>query len=255
MQEDEIRKLVRQAVQKALGTPDSSSAPLTRRHALTGRTVITEDDLQDAAPGSQVAIPADALVTPLARDLARERNLKLVAQASATSLQSASSPSKPATGEHSVIPDKTVALGADHGGFELKENLKPYLQEMGYAVLDCGTFSSDSVDYPDFAYAVAKLVAEGRAARGIMVDGAGIGSCMAANKVPGVRAALCYDLSTAINSREHNDANVLTLGGRLIGVNLAREIVKTWLSTSFGGGRHARRVDKIMAVERRYAKK
>lgn len=255
MQEEEIRKLVRQAVQKALGTPDSSSVPLTRRCALTGRKVITEDDLQGATPGSQVAVPANALVTPLARDLARERNLKLVAEASVVSAESASSLSKPTTGEHTASPDKTVALGADHGGFELKENLKPYLQEMGYAVLDCGTFSPDSVDYPDFAYAVAKLVAEGRAAWGIMVDGAGIGSCMAANKVPGVRAALCYDLSTAKNSREHNDANVLTLGGRLIGLNLAREIVKTWLSTPFGGGRHARRVDKIMAIERRYAKK
>jgi len=111
------------------------------------------------------------------------------------------------------------------------------------------------VDYPDFAYAVAGLVAERRAARGILVDGAGIGSCMAANKVPGIRAAMCYDVSTAANSREHNDANVLTLGAGLIGVNLAQQIVKTWLSTDFGGGRHARRVDKIMAIEKRYLKK
>jgi len=150
--------------------------------------------------------------------------------------------------------DKTVALGADHGGLTMKEDLKSYLSELGYAVLDCGTNSSESVDYPDFAYAVARLVAEGRATRGIMIDGAGIGSCMAANKVPGVRAAMCYDLSTAVNSREHNDANVLTLGGGLIGAHLARQIVKTWLSTEFGGGRHARRVEKIMAIERRYLK-
>ena len=150
--------------------------------------------------------------------------------------------------------DRTVALGADHGGLGMKEDLKGYLAELGYAVLDCGTNSSESVDYPDFAYAVARLVAEGRATRGIMIDGAGIGSCMAANKVPGVRAAMCYDLSTAVNSREHNDANVLTLGGGLIGANLARQIVKTWLSTEFGGGRHARRVEKIMAIERRYLK-
>ncbi len=255
MQEDEIRKLVRQAVQKAMDTTSSSSASPARRHVLTGRTVITEDDLRDAVPGGEVAVPANALITPLARDLARERNLKLVAEMSASSPQSASSAPQLPTGQRGKSPDKTVALGADHGGFELKENLKPYLQEMGYAVLDCGTFSSQSVDYPDLAYAVAKLVAEGRAACGIMVDGAGIGSCMAANKVPGIRAALCYDLSTAVNSREHNDANVLTLGGRLIGVNLAREIVRTWLTTPFGGGRHARRVDKIMDIERRYAKK
>ncbi len=255
MQEDEIRKLVREAVQKVVGATGSSSAPTTRRYALTGRTVITEENLKDAAPGSEVAVPANALVTPLARDVIRERNLRLVAEVSVSSPQSASPAPALTTSQAATSPDKTVALGADHGGFELKENLKPYLQELGYAVLDCGTFSSQSVDYPDFAYAVAKLVAEGKAACGIVVDGAGIGSCMAANKVPGVRAALCYDLSTAANSREHNDANVLTLGGRLIGVNLAHEIVKTWLSTSFGGGRHARRVDKIMDIERRYAKK
>ena len=162
---------------------------------------------------------------------------------------SASGSSAPAAG-----PEKTVALGADHGGLAMKEDLKGYLAELGYAVLDCGTNNAEPVDYPDFAYAVARLVAEGRAARGIMIDGAGIGSCMAANKVPGVRAAMCYDLSTAVNSREHNDANVLTLGGGLIGANLARQIVNTWLGTAFGGGRHARRVDKIMAIEKRYLK-
>jgi ribose 5-phosphate isomerase B len=149
----------------------------------------------------------------------------------------------------------SIALGADHAGFPLKETLKVYLAELGYTVIDCGTNSAEAVDYPDFAYAVARLVSEGRACYGIIVDGAGIGSCMAANKVPGVRAALCYDLSTAANSREHNDANVLTLGGTLIGANLARQIVKTWLSTAFAGGRHARRVDKIMEIEKRFLKK
>ncbi len=134
----------------------------------------------------------------------------------------------------------------------MKEDLKAYLGELGYQVVDCGTFSPEAVDYPDFAYAVARLVAEGRAWRGIVVDGAGIGSCMAANKVPGVRAAMCYDHATAVNSREHNDANVLTLGGLLLGRSLAREIVKTWLATDFGGGRHARRVDKIMEIEKRF---
>jgi ribose 5-phosphate isomerase B len=149
---------------------------------------------------------------------------------------------------------RVVAVGADHGGFLLKEAIKPYLEELGYAVTDCGTHSKDAVDYPDFAHAVARLVANGEAWRGIVVDGAGIGSCMVANKVPGVRAALCYDLSTAMNSREHNDANVLTLGAGLIGENLAKQIVKAWLSTEFGGGRHARRVDKIKAVEKQYLK-
>ncbi|MFQ5812126.1 MAG: ribose 5-phosphate isomerase B [Anaerolineae bacterium] len=157
--------------------------------------------------------------------------------------------------EASAPGSKVIALGADHGGFAMKEALKAYLQELGYAIKDCGTFGSESVDYPDFAYAVAKLVSEGQAWRGIMIDGAGIGSCMAANKVPGVRASLCYDLSTAQNAREHNDANVLTLGGRLIGENLAKAIVKTWLETKFAGGRHERRVNKIMSVEKRFLRK
>ena len=147
---------------------------------------------------------------------------------------------------------KIVALGADHGGYHLKEKLALHLIEAGYHVINCGTNSAESVDYPDFALAVAEKVSLGYAWRGIIVDGAGIGSCMTANKLPGVRAAMCYDHATAVNSREHNDANVLTLGAGLIGENLANQIVDTWLSTEFGGGRHARRVDKITAIEKRY---
>lgn len=157
-------------------------------------------------------------------------------------------PAPPAGGK------KAVAIGADHGGFELKEALKKYLAELGYEAVDCGTNSKEAVDYPDFAYAVAQMVAQGKVFRGIMIDGAGIGSCMAANKVPGVRAAMCYDHATAVNSREHNDANLLTLGAGLIGENLAKQIVKTWLETEFGGGRHARRVDKIVQIEKLYLK-
>jgi ribose 5-phosphate isomerase B len=145
---------------------------------------------------------------------------------------------------------RRIALAADHGGYTLKENLKPFLQKQGYQVDDCGTHSPESVDYPDFAYAVAKKVSEGDAWRGIIIDGAGIGSCMAANKVHGVRAAMCYDHATALNSREHNNANVLTLGAGMIEPELARQIVITWLNTNFGGGRHSRRVDKIMNIER-----
>ncbi len=163
------------------------------------------------------------------------------------------SPKSPAPGS-SPDAGNVVALGADHGGFPMKEALKGYVTELGYKVVDCGTNSTEAVDYPDFALAVARLVSEGKAWRGIIVDGAGIGSCMVANKVPGVRAALCYDHATANNSREHNDANILTLGAGLIGENLARQIVKTWLATPFGGGRHAKRVDKIMAVEKQYLK-
>jgi ribose 5-phosphate isomerase B len=147
-----------------------------------------------------------------------------------------------------------IAVGADHGGFPLKERLAFKLREAGHEVVDCGTDSQESVDYPDFAHAVAEKVASGEARWGIVVDGAGIGSAMVANKVPGVRAALCYDLSSARNSREHNHANVLTLGAGLIGANLAWQIVQEWLGTDWGGDRHARRVDKITAIERRYLK-
>jgi len=147
-----------------------------------------------------------------------------------------------------------VAFGADHGGFALKETLREFVSGLGYSIIDCGTHSTEAVDYPDLAYAVAKLVSAGEAWRGIVIDGAGIGSAMAANKVPGVRAALCYDHATATSSREHNDANVLTLGAGLIGVNLAKQIAQTWLATPFGGGRHQKRVDKIIEIEKRFLK-
>lgn len=147
--------------------------------------------------------------------------------------------------------NRRIAIAADHGGYALKENLKVWLEKQGYQVDDCGTHSPESVDYPDYAYAASKKVSDGEAWRGIIIDGAGIGSCMVANKVPGVRAAMCYDHATALNSREHNNANVLTLGAGMIEPALARQIVLTWLNTKFGGGRHARRVDKIMDIERR----
>ncbi|MEX1311631.1 MAG: ribose 5-phosphate isomerase B [Candidatus Sulfomarinibacteraceae bacterium] len=145
-----------------------------------------------------------------------------------------------------------VAVGCDHGGYRLKEAIKVQLGKRGCRVVDCGTSSTDSVDYPDFAHAVASKVADGSCSAGIIIDGAGIGSAMVANKVPGVRAALCYDISSARNSREHNHANVLTLGAGLIGANLAAQIVDVWLDTAWGPGRHADRVAKITAVERRY---
>lgn len=162
----------------------------------------------------------------------------------------AAGPRRAAPASRSPAREQVIALGADHGGYPLKEMLKNHLEEKGYPVVDCGTHSTDPVDYPDFARAVAVLVSEGKAWRGIMIDGAGIGSCIAANKIPGVRASLCYDDATARNAREHNDANVLTLGAGLIGANLAKQIVDTWLETPFAGGRHARRVEKIINLEK-----
>ena len=145
-----------------------------------------------------------------------------------------------------------IAVGADHGGYRLKERIAAELRERGLHVQDCGTDSTESVDYPDFAHAVARAVADGGSRLGIVVDGAGIGSCMVANKVPGVRAATCWDVSSARNSREHNHANVLVLGAGLLGESLALQIVDAWLSTPWGGDRHARRVEKIAEIERRY---
>ncbi|HEX6286984.1 MAG TPA: ribose 5-phosphate isomerase B, partial [Acidimicrobiia bacterium] len=147
-----------------------------------------------------------------------------------------------------------IAIGADHGGYPLKERIAFKLKEAGWELTDCGTDSHETVDYPDFAHAVAKKVADGECRWGIVIDGAGIGSSMVANKVPGVRAALCYDISSARNSREHNHANVLTLGAGLIGEGLAWQIVEEWLATEWGGGRHARRVSKIDSIEKQYSR-
>jgi len=238
--ENQIREMVRRVVYRTLGMEQGGRPQDGRPQG--GRSLVTEADVQAVPVGGQLSVPQGALVTPLARQVALDRRVTLSQTAISANPQTSS-------------PDqRTVAIGTDHGGYGLKEMLKGYLGELGYEVVDCGTDSASSVDYPDFAFAVAQLVAQGRAWRGIVVDGAGIGSCMAANKVPGVRAAMCYDQATASNSREHNDANVLTLGAGLIGPNLAKQIVKTWLETEFGGGRHARRVDKIMEIERRFLK-
>jgi ribose 5-phosphate isomerase B len=233
--------------------------------------MVTEKEINVLPFGGEYEIPAGALVTPLARQVAMDRKVTLIepeaptqdsAWAARTSgiaapTRNSDNSSAPQVGPPPVpIPAAkgTVALAADHGGYELKEILKAFLAGQGFSVSDCGTDSPDSVDYPDYAFAAAQLVGQGRAWRAIVIDGAGIGSCMTANKVPGVRAAMCYDQATAINSREHNDANVLTLGAGLIGASLAKQIVTVWLETAFGGGRHGRRVEKITRIERRFAR-
>lgn len=250
----EIEALVRKVVTRTLGL----SGKGTEANYMGRRTILDAEAVRQMPSGSVQKIAANTLVTPLARQAALERRIRL---------EFLDGEQKERVGEGQVIggkaqmhsanqTERTVALGADHGGYGMKESLKAMLEgaESGYVVIDCGTHSTDSVDYPDYAYAVARLVADGQAWRGIIVDGAGIGSCMAANKVPGVRAALCYDQATAVNSREHNNANVLTLGAGLIGPSLAKQIVETWLATDFGGGRHARRVDKIDRIGQRYTK-
>lgn len=238
--EDQVRRLVQQSLQRLLNT--AATPPVQPdQPAAARRQIVDAQRIAEAASGSMLTIAPDALVTPLARDLALERNVTLA-------------PALP-TPRPAGPAEQTIAVGADHGGFALKEQLKPLLAKLGWQVVDCGSFTTDSVDYPDYAYAVARLVADGRARWGIVVDGAGIGSCMVANKVPGVRAAMCYDLASAANSREHNHANVLTLGAGLIGPNLAQQIVAVWLQTPFGPDRHARRVEKITQIEARYLRK
>lgn len=240
MREDEVRRMVRRVVYRTLGRSARSADT-------QAKTLVAEADVAAADRDGTLDIPAGALVTPLARQIAMERNVEL-------RTRNSRNPGEGSGTRNSSSPasKKTVAIGADHGGFELKETLKRCLSEWGYVAVDCGTDSSESVDYPDYAFAVAQMVANGSAWRGVMIDGAGIGSCMAANKVPGVRASMCYDQATAANSREHNNANLLTLGAGLIGAGLARSILKAWLEAPFGGGRHAKRVDKICDIERRY---
>jgi ribose 5-phosphate isomerase B len=152
------------------------------------------------------------------------------------------------------MPESTakprIALGADHAGFHIKEVIKGFLEAQGYPVDDAGTWSEESVDYPDYARKVADEVAQGQAPLGILVCGTGIGMAIAANKVAGIRAATAHDAITARAAREHNDANVLTLGGRLVDPEHAVEIVREFLDASFAGGRHQRRIDKITEIDR-----
>jgi ribose 5-phosphate isomerase B len=202
------------------------------------KRVITQ---QDIPPGGEFRIPLGSIVTPSAREVAAARGVRIVEL----------------PGDQIVIavaPERTIAIGADHGGFRLKQTLKTLLESLGLEIRDCGVHEEKPADYPDIALAVAELVVSGAAARGVIIDGAGIGSCIAANKVPGIRAALCYDKASARNSREHNDSNVVTLGARLLTETQAEDVLRTWIATPFGGGRHQARVQKILDIERQYLK-
>jgi ribose 5-phosphate isomerase B len=203
------------------------------------KRVITAVDVPVAG---ELRVPIGTIVTASAREVAAARGVHIVELPEEQ--LSALAP-----------PDRTVAIGADHGGFRLKETLKPVIEGLGIQVRDVGVHDEKPADYPDLALKVAELVAAGTATRGVIIDGAGIGSSIAANKVPGVRAALCYDRASARNSREHNDSNVLTLGARLLTETQAEDVLRTWLGTPFAGGRHQARVQKIIDIEQRYLKK
>jgi ribose 5-phosphate isomerase B len=223
-------------VAPAAAGPRAAEAEKEYARDESSKTVITEDDVRGLPEGARLRVAESARLTPLAADVVRERRIELVRRV-------------PRRGSRA---EKIVAVGADHGGYPLKEELKVLLAELGHRVRDFGTNSTEAVDYPDFAHAVARAVSEGEADLGIVVDGAGVGSAMTANKVPGVRAAACYSVKVAVNSREHNDANVLTLGSGTVTPDEMRDIVRAWLSTEISEDRHRRRVAKIDAVERQY---
>jgi ribose 5-phosphate isomerase B len=246
---DRVRALVRDVLAKAApeeATPQTSTrfvntvSESNSQTAFTrdesSKSVITEDDVRGLEPGAVLRIGEDARLTPLAADIVNERKIEIVRRASRRGSKAA----------------KLIAVGADHGGFRMKEELKTVLAELGHRVQDFGAYSEDAVDYPDFAHAVARAVADGSSDLGIMIDGAGVGSAMTANKVPGVRAAACYSVDVARNSREHNDANVLTLGSKTINSKQMRDIVTTWLATEISEDRHRKRVAKIDAIQRQY---
>ena len=216
-------------------TPGTSSESQTIRDE-SSKSVITEDDVRDLADGATLRIAEGVRLTPLAADIVSEKRIEIVRRV-------------PRRGSKT---SRLIAVGADHGGFKMKEELKTLLIGLGHQVHDFGTNSEEPVDYPDLAYAVARSVAEGTSDLGIVIDGAGVGSAMTANKVPGVRAAACYSVAVARNSREHNGANVLSLGSKTITSAEMREIVQAWLATELTEERHRKRVGKIEAIERQY---
>ena len=205
--------------------------------------IITEADARVLEIGETVSLVRGGHVTPLAADTLKARRVTVLSDETL------------ARAEDNLAPPadiRRVAIGSDHGGLALKAALTTALRGRGLAVDDLGTATVDPVDYPDTASRVAKAVARGEADAGIVIDGAGVGSAMTANKVPGVRAAACYSVEVARNSREHNDANVLTLGSKTISADQMREIVRAWLGTELTEDRHRKRVNKIEAVERQY---
>ncbi|TLY32719.1 MAG: ribose 5-phosphate isomerase B [Ignavibacteria bacterium] len=218
---------------------------------MTPKRLVSEQTILEAAKRGDeaVTIGSDSIVTDAAKDRAKQLGVRLVSKKKDEPVVPSSSlplSPKPASAE-------IVAIGSDHGGFALKNDLKSFVEGLGYRVVDVGTYTDKACDYPDFAYGVARMVSLGEASKGIMIDAVGIASAIAANKVHGVRAACCPDEFSARSSREHNNANVLTLGGRILGLELAKSIVKVWLETSFGGGRHQKRLDKITDIENRSA--
>lgn len=248
---EKVRELVRQVLRTVPDEPEALPEQFPKRVVVnslkekaateydrdeSAKSLITEDDLRGLEEGSRVRIGPKAKLTPLAQDVVQEKRIELIRR----------------TPRQNEVRARSAAIGADHGGFQLKEYLKVFLSGLGVQVIDLGTNSTEAVDYPDYAHAVAKAVGNNQVDVGIIIDGAGIGSAMAANKVPGVRAAACYSAALAKNSREHNGANVLTLGAGQNTREQAEEIVKAFLTTEINEDRHLRRVEKINSIEQQY---
>lgn len=207
---------------------------------IRGKIVITKEDVERAfKTGSNIVVPADSVITPLAYDTAKQRNVKIIIKQEQT-----------AETYRTKLPEVyKIAIGADHVGYDLKETLKSYIYQLGFVYEDFGTFSKSRVDYPDIVIPLAKAVAENRFDYGVMIDGAGIGSAIAANKIKGIRAAVCFDRFTAKMAREHSNANILTLGAMVVLEPMAKEILRIFLTTKFLGGRYEERLKKIAKLE------
>lgn len=252
----EIRDVAQDVLRELLG---SSPDPRQERRGLS-RPLISQAEVRAARQRGEttIVVPAGAIVTPLAHDLAVDSKIEIRVEGADAAREErrgwGAAPDPEAGGPAPLAQGGPVAIGSDHGGFELKAALSAYLAELGVSVQDVGTRSAQSCDYPDYAAAVAKQIALGQASWGVFIDGAGIGSCMAANKIPGVLAATVHDVRTAKNSREHNGANMVCLGSVGLTPAAAQEIVHAWLTTETGGGRHARRVNKIRAIEASFLK-
>ncbi len=260
-QNKETRDRVRELVRQVLATvPTEGEAPSAKATAAkvehvvvnslqgkigkefdrdeSSKTLITEDDIRGLEPESKLRVAENVKFTALAQDIISDLKIELIYK----------------TIRKSTAKVRSVAVGSDHGGFKLKEQLKSFLTDFGLQVRDFGTDSEDAVDYPDFAHAVAKSVSGKQVDIGVIIDGAGIGSAMTANKVPNVRAAACYSATLAKNSREHNGANVLTLGAGQNNFEEIKAIVEAFISTDILEERHKKRVSKIDNIEKQYRK-
>ncbi|MFA6540117.1 MAG: ribose 5-phosphate isomerase B [Bacteroidota bacterium] len=223
------------------------------------KKLLTETDVRNAIKRGEksIALELRTIITPSAKDVLQQFGISVTVKDS-TQQRIPSTQGETSYHQspivHSTVGNSIIVIGCDHGGYATKELIKKFLTEKGYSILDIGTMSEEPCDYPDYAYAVGRIVSKGEAWRGIMIDATGVASAIVCNKIPGVRAVPCYNEFVAQSSREHNDANVLTIGAKAMGIESIKSIVVVWLETWFGGGRHKKRVDKISDIEKKFSR-